>query len=162
MTRIQGRSPSPRELSAGRRNLRRALTTKAAARPTALPRWRVPPVVAFALVMLVMSALVGLVGGVSLASRQPLAAAVFLLFGLLAAASAWSFGRGERRGYWSAVVLLGLIGAVPAGFAIAAGSVATGVVLVPPLVMAGILSVPRVRTQLINRRSPEPPPGPMR
>jgi hypothetical protein len=156
MTRIQGRSPSPRELSAGRRNLRRAVTTQAAARPSARGRRRVPPVVAFALVMLVLSALVGLVGGAALASRQPLVAAVFLLFALLAAASAWSFGRGEKRGYWSAVVLLGLIGAVPTGFAIAAGSVATGVVLVPPLVMAGILLLPRVRAQLINRRSGEP------
>jgi hypothetical protein len=162
MTRIQGRSPSPRELSAGRRNLRRAVTTQAAARPTARPRWRVPPVVAFALVMLVLSALVALVGGVTLMGQQPLVAVCVLLYGLLAVASAWSFGRGEKRGYWSAVVLLGLIGAVPAGFAIAAGSVATGVVLVPPLVMAGILLQPRVRAQLITRRSPEPQPGPAR
>jgi hypothetical protein len=96
MTRIQGRSPSPRELSAGRRNLRRAVTTQAAARASARPRRRVPPVVAFSLVMLVLSALVGLVGGAVLASSQPLVAAVFLVFALLAAASAWSFGRGER------------------------------------------------------------------
>ena len=162
MTRIQGRSPSSRELGAGRRNLRRAVTTRAAARRSARPAARsaarsgrrLPPVMAFALVMLVLSALVGLVGGVALVSRQPLVAALFLLFALLAVASAWSFGRGEKRGYWSAVVLLGLIGAVPAGFAIAAGSVATGVVLVPPLLMAGILLLPRVRAQLITRSSP--------
>jgi hypothetical protein len=67
-----------------------------------------------------------------------------------------------ERGYWSAVVLLGLIGAIPTGFAIAVGSVATSVVLVPPLVMAGILVLPRVRAQLINRRPPEPQPGPVR
>jgi hypothetical protein len=155
MTRIQGRSPSLRERSAGRRNLRRAVTTQAAARSSARPSRRLPSVVAFALVMLVLSALVGLVGGVALVSRQPLVAALFLLFALLAAASTWSFGRGEKRGYWSAVVLLGLIGAVPAGFAIAAGSVATGVFLVPPLVMAGILLLPRVRAQLIARSSPQ-------
>jgi len=111
-------------------------------------------VLAFALVMLGLSALVGLIGGLGLIGSQPLVAAVFLVFGVLAAATAWSLVRRERRGYWSAVVLLGLIGAVPAGFAIAAGSVAAAAVLVPPLLMAGILLQPRVRADLTDRREP--------
>ena len=113
-----------------------------------------PPALAFALVMLGLSALVGLIGGVGLVGSKPLVGAAFLVFGVLAVAAAWSFARGERRGYWAAVVLLGLIGAVPAGFAIGAGSVATAVVLVPPLVMAGILLTPGVRADLIGRRDP--------
>ena len=115
---------------------------------------RLPPVLAFALVMLGLSALVGLVGGVALIASQPLVGAVFVVFGVLAAAAAWSLARREPRGYWAAVVLLGLIGAVPAGFAIAAGSVAAAVVLVPPLLMAGILLLPRVRADLIASQDP--------
>lgn len=113
-----------------------------------------PPVLAFALVMLGLSAFVGIIGGVGLIGSQPLAAAAFLVFGVATAATAWSLVRGERRGYWSAVVLLGLIGAVPAGFAIVAGSAAAAVVLVPPLVMAAILLKPSVRADLISRRDP--------
>ena len=51
-------------------------------------------------------------------------------------------------------MLLGLIGAVPAGFAIGAGSIAAAVVLVPPLLMAGILLMPRVRAELIAPQRP--------
>lgn len=165
MSRLQGRSPTPRDLSAGRRQLRRELAVtsqrKAQQRkrpgadvPAARPSRRVPPVLAFALVMLGLSALVGLIGGIGLLGSQPLVAAAFLVFCVVAVASAWSLVRGERRGYWSAVALLALIGAVPAGFAIGAGSVAAAVVLVPPLVMAGILLTPRVRADLIGRRDP--------
>jgi hypothetical protein len=111
-------------------------------------------VLAFALVMLGLSALVGLIGGVAVIGSQPLVGAAFLVFGVLAAAAAWSLARGEPRGYWSAVVLLGLIGAVPAGFAIGAGSIAAAVVLVPPLLMAGILLMPRVRAELIAPQRP--------
>jgi hypothetical protein len=162
MSRLQGRSPTPRGLGAGRRQLRRQVVTTPQRQPQAKklggdvpssrPGRRVPPVLAFALVMLGLSALVGLIGGVGLIGSQPLVAAAFLVFGVLAAAAGWSLARGERRGYWSSVVLLGLIGAVPAGFAISAGSVAAAVVLVPPLVMAGILLTPRVRAELIRRR----------
>ena len=113
-----------------------------------------PPVLAFALVMLGLSAFIGLIGGVGLMGSRPLVGAVFLVFAVLAVASAWSLVRREPRGYWSAVVLLALIGAVPAGFAINAGSVADTVVLVPPLVMAAILLTPRVRAELIDRRDP--------
>jgi hypothetical protein len=105
--------------------------------------------------MLGLSSLVGLIGGVGLLGSQPLAGVAFLVFAVLALASAWSLVRREPRGYWSAVVLLGLIGAVPAGFAIAAGSAAAAVVLVPPLLMAGILLTPRVRADLVDR--PDPP-----
>jgi hypothetical protein len=114
----------------------------------------VPPVLAFALVMLGLSALVGLVGGLGLIGSQPLVGAAFLVYAVLAVSAAWSLVRGEPRGYWAAVALLGLIGAVPAGFAISAGSVAAAVVLVPPLVMAAILLTPRVRADLIGRRDP--------
>ena len=114
-----------------------------------------PPVLAFALVMLGLSAFVGLIGGIGLLGSRPLVGAAFLVFAVLAVASAWSLVRRERRGYWSAVVLLTLIGGVPAGFAIGAGSVAATVVLVPPLVMAGILLAPRVRADLIDK--PQPP-----
>jgi len=112
----------------------------------------VPPVLAFALVMLGLSAFVGLIGGVGLMGSRPLVGAVFLVFAVVTVTSAWSLVRREPRGYWSAVVLLTLIGAVPAGFAISAGSVADTVVLVPPLLMAGILLTPRVRADLIERR----------
>jgi 4-hydroxybenzoate polyprenyltransferase len=111
-------------------------------------------VLAFALVMLGLSAFVGLIGGLGLIGSQPLVGAVFLVFGVLAIASAWSLVRREPRGYWSAVVLLALIGAVPAGFAVAAGSIADTVVLVPPLVMAAILLTPGVRADLVDRREP--------
>jgi hypothetical protein len=164
MSRLQGRSPTPRDVSAGRRQLRRQVVAAPKQQPqgkrpggdvpTSRPGRRVPPVLAFALVMLGLSALVGLIGGVGLISSQPPVAAVFLVFGVLAAATAWSLVRRERRGYWAAVVLLGLIGAVPAGFAIAAGSAAAAVVLVPPLLMAGILLQPRVRAELIDRQDP--------
>jgi hypothetical protein len=119
--------------------------------PSSRSARRGPPVLAFALVMLGLSALVGLIAGIGLIGSQPLVSAAFLVFALLDFASAWSLVRGEPRGYWSAVVLLVLIGAVPAGIAIAAGSVAGAVVLVPPLVMAGILLMPRVRVDLIRR-----------
>jgi hypothetical protein len=114
----------------------------------------VPPVLAFALVMLGLSAFIGFIGGVGLMGSRPLVGVVFLVFAVLAVASAWSLVRRERRGYWSAVVLLALIGAVPAGFAIDAGSVADTVVLIPPLVMAGMLLTPRVRADLTDRRDP--------
>jgi hypothetical protein len=104
--------------------------------------------------MLGLSAFIGLIGGLGLIGSRPLVGAVFLVFGVLAIASAWSLVRREPRGYWSAVVLLALIGAVPAGFAIGAGSAADTVVLVPPLVMAGILLTPRVRAELIDPRDP--------
>lgn len=164
MSRLEGRSPTPRDPSAGRRQLRRQIVAAPKGQPqrkpfggdvpSSRPGRRVPPVLAFALVMLGLSALVGLVGGLGLIASQPLVGAAFLVFAVLAAASAWSLVRGERRGYWSAVVLLGLIGAVPAGFAIGAGSAADAVVLVPPLVMAGILLTPRVRADLIAPRDP--------
>jgi hypothetical protein len=162
MSRLQGRSPTPRDLSAGRRQLRRQVVATPQRQPrrpggdvpSSRPGRRVPPALAFALVMLGLSALVGLIGGVGLIGNKPLVGAAFLVFGVLAAATGWSLARGERRGYWAAVVLLGLIGAVPAGFAIGAGSVAAAVVLVPPLVMAGILLTPRVRADLIGRRDP--------
>jgi hypothetical protein len=164
MSRVRGRSPTSGDIGAGRRQLRRqvvAAPKQQAQRkrpggdvPSSRPGRRVPPVLAFALVMLGLSALVGLIGGVALIGSQPVAGVAFLVFGLLTVASAWSLVRREPRGYWSAVVLLGLIGAVPAGFAIAAGSAAATVVLVPPLVMAGILLAPRVRADLIGRREP--------
>lgn len=113
-----------------------------------------PPVLAFALVMLGLSAFIGLIGGIGLIGSRPLVGAAFLVFGVLTVGSAWSLVRRERRGYWSAVVLLALVGAVPAGFAIGAGSVADTVVLVPPLVMAGILLTPRVRADLTDPREP--------
>jgi hypothetical protein len=161
MSRVEGRSPGPGGLSAGRRQLRRQVVAAPGRQsqakrfrgdlPAARAGRRLPPVLAFALVMLGLSALVGIIGGLGLIGRQPLVGTVFLVFGVLAVASAWSLVRREPRGYWSAVVLLGLVGAVPAGFAIAAGSVAAAVVLVPPLVMAGILLMPHVRTDLIDR-----------
>jgi hypothetical protein len=165
MSRLEGRSPTPRDPSAGRRQLRRHVVAAPARKlpqgtrpsgdvPSSRLGRRVPPALAFALVMLGLSALVGLIGGVGLIGSQPLIAAAFLVFGVLAVAAAWSLVRRERRGYWSAVVLLGLIGAVPAGFAIGAGSVAAAVVLVPPLVMAGILLMPGVRADLIGRQEP--------
>jgi hypothetical protein len=165
MSRVEGRSPGPRDLSAGRRQLRRQVVPAPGRQPqpkrlggdipAARAGRRVPPVLAFALVMLGLSALVGIIGGFGLIGSQPLVGAVFLVFGVLAVSSAWSLVRREPRGYWSAVVLLGLVGAVPAGFAIAAGSVAAAVVLVPPLVMAGILLMPHVRADLVDR--PENP-----
>jgi len=163
MSRVQGRSPAPRDPSAARRQLRREVVTAKRTPqrmrpggdiPSSRRARRLPPVLAFALVMLALSALVGLVGGFALITSQPLVGAVFLVFGVLAAAAAWSLARREPRGYWAAVVLLGLIGAVPAGFAIAAGSVAAAVVLVPPLLMAGILLLPRVRADLIASQDP--------
>jgi hypothetical protein len=164
MSRLQGRSPTPRDPSAGRRQLRHEVLTQPKRAPqgkrpgsdipSSRPGRRVPPVLAFALVMLGLSALVGLIGGVAVIGSQPLVGAAFLVFGVLAAAAAWSLARGEPRGYWSAVVLLGLIGAVPAGFAIGAGSIAAAVVLVPPLLMAGILLTPRVRAELIASQRP--------
>jgi hypothetical protein len=164
MSRLEGRSPTPRSPGAGRRQLRRQLVAAPKGRPQgkrlggdvplSRPGRRVPPVLAFALVMLGLSALVGLIGGFGLIASRPLVGAAFLVFAVLALASGWSLVRGERRGYWSAVVLLGLIGGVPAGFAIRAGSVADTVVLVPPLVMAGILLMPSVRAELLSRRDP--------
>jgi 4-hydroxybenzoate polyprenyltransferase len=124
--------------------------------PASRPGRRVPPVLAFALVMLGLSAFVGLIAGIGLIGSQPLVGAGFLIFAVLAVGSAWSLVRRERRGYWSSVVLLALIGAVPAGFAINDGSVADTVVLVPPLVMAGILLTPRVRAELIDAQDPQP------
>lgn len=166
MSRLEGRSPTPRSPGAGRRQLRRQVAAApkrgpqgkrpSSDVPTSRSARRVPPVLAFALVMLGLSGLVGLIGGVGLIGSQPLAGAAFLVFAVLAVGAAWSLARGERRGYWSAVVLLALIGAVPAGFAIAAGSVAATVVLVPPLLMAGILLTPHVRADLIGRREPPP------
>ena len=164
MSRLQGRSPTPRDPSAGRRQLRRQMVAAPKQQPrgkrpvgdvpSSRPGRRVPPALAFALVMLGLSALVGLIGGVSLMGSQPLVGAALLVFAVLTVASAWSLVRGERRGYWSAVVLLALIGGVPAAFAIGAGSVAATVVLVPPLVMAGILLTPGVRADVIGRRAP--------
>jgi len=164
MSRLQGRSPAPRDPSAARRQLRRELVTSPKRTPqrtrpggdipSSRSARRGPPVLAFALVMLGLSALVGLIGGVALLADQPLVGVAFLVFGVLAAAAAWSLARREPRGYWAAVVLLGLIGAVPAGFAISAGSVAAAVVLVPPLLMAGILLMPRVRADLIASQDP--------
>ena len=163
MSRVKGRSPTPRDLGAGRRQLRRQLVASpqrmqgkrpAGDVPFSPPVRRMPPVLAFALVMLGFSALVGFIGGIGLIGSQPLVSAAFLFFAVLTVASAWSLVRGEARGYWAAVVLLGLIGGVPAGFAIAAGSPAATVVLVPPLVMAGILLMPRVRAELLTRRDP--------
>jgi hypothetical protein len=166
MSRLEGRSPTPRDPSAGRRQLRRQVVTAPKRQPqvqrfggdvpSSKQRRRVPPVLAFALVMLGLSGLVGLIGGVGLIGSRPIVGVAFLVFAVLAAASAWSLVRGERRGYWSAVVLLGLIGAVPAGFAIGAGSAADAVVLVPPLVMAGIMLTPGVRAELLTRRDPPP------
>jgi hypothetical protein len=164
MTRLEGRSPTPRDPSAGRRQLRRQVVAAPKLQqqrnrlssdvPSSRPVRRVPPVLAFALVMLGLSAFVGLIGGIGLMGSRPLLGVVFLVFAVLAVASAWSLVRGERRGYWSAVVLLALIGAVPAGFAIGAGSVADTVVLVPPLVMAAILLTHRVRADLTAPRDP--------
>ena len=164
MSRLEGRSPTPRDQSAGRRQLRRQVVASPKRQPQGNPLSRdvpssrqgrrVPPVLAFALVMLGLSAFIGFVGGLGLIGSQPLVGVVFLVFAGLAVASAWSLVRRERRGYWSTVVLLALIGAVPAGFAIGAGSVADTVVLVPPLVMAGVLLTPRVRADLIDRREP--------
>jgi hypothetical protein len=164
MSRLDGRSPTPRDPSAGRRQLRRQVLAAPKQQPqvrrpggdvpSSKQGRRVPPVLAFALVMLGLSALVGLIGGVGLLGSQPLVGVVFLVFAVLAAASAWSLVHRERRGYWSAVALLGLIGAVPAGFAIGAGSAAAAVVLVPPLVMAGIMLTPRVRAELIDPGDP--------
>jgi hypothetical protein len=161
MSRREGRSPAPRDPSAGRRALRRQVVASPRRQqqpfgdvPASGPGRRVPPVLAFALVMLGLSALIGFIGGIGLIGSQPLVGAAFLVFAVLAVASAWSLVRRERRGYWSAVVLLALIGAVPAGFAINAGSVADTVVAVPPLVMAGILLTPRVRADLTDRSEP--------
>ena len=106
------------------------------------------------LVMLGLSAFIGFIGGIGLIGSQPLVGAGLVVFAVLAVASAWSLVRRERRGYWASVALLALIGAVPAGFAIAAGSVAATVVLVPPLVMAGLLLTPSVRADLVDRREP--------
>jgi hypothetical protein len=163
MSRLDGRSPTPRDPSAGRRQLRRQVVAAPKRQqrpnpfgdvPASRPGRRMPPVLAFALVMLGLSAFVGVIGGLGLIASQPLVGVAFLVFAVLAAGSGWSLVRRERRGYWSAVVLLTLIGAVPAGFAINAGSVAATVVLVPPLVMAGILLVPRVRADLTDPREP--------
>jgi hypothetical protein len=162
MSRLEGRSPTPRDPVAGRRQLRRQVVASPKRRqqqpfgdvPASRPGRRVPPVLAFALVMLGLSAFVGFIGGIGLIGSRPLVGAVFLVFAVLAVASGWSLVRRERRGYWASVVLLALIGAVPAGFAIGAGSVADSVVLVPPLVMAGILLTPSVRADLIDRREP--------
>src|SRR6185437_8738542 len=161
MSRLEGRSPTPRDPSAARRQLRRQVVASPKRQPqpfgdvpASRPGRRVPPVLAFALVMLGLSAFIGLIGGIGLIGSRPLVGAAFLVFGVLTVGSAWSLVRRERRGYWSAVVLLALIGAVPAGFAIGAGSVADTVVLVPPLVMAGILLTPRVRADLTDPREP--------
>jgi hypothetical protein len=163
MSRLDGRSPTPRDPTAGRRQLRRQVVAAPKRQqgrplggdvPASRQGRRVPPVLAFALVMLALSALVGLIGGLGLMSSRPLVGAAFLVFAVLAVASAWSLVRRERRGYWSAVVLLALIGAVPAGFAIGAGSAAAAVVLVPPLLMAGILLTPGVRADLTDRHEP--------
>lgn len=168
MSRIKGRGPGPRRerpqprrpnatggresVGSARRQLRKAMTE-----PVAVPyghappqgrRW--PPALAFALVMLGLSALVGLIGGFALLTRQPIAAAVFLLFGVAASASGWSLARGRRRGYWAAVVVLGLVGAVPTGFAIAEGAGPAALVLAPPLIVTGILLRPSVRAELVT------------
>ncbi|HEY5454376.1 MAG TPA: hypothetical protein VIJ96_02810 [Acidothermaceae bacterium] len=163
MSRLEGRSPTPRDPGVGRRQLRRQVVASPKRQqqrqhfgdvPASKPGRRVPPVLAFALVMLGLSAFVGLIGGIGLLGSRPLVGAAFLVFAVLTVASAWSLVRRERRGYWSAVVLLALIGAVPAGFAIASDSIADTVVLVPPLLMAGVLLTPRVRADLIDPRQP--------
>ena len=154
--RLQPRRPNAtggrESVGSARRQLRKAMTEPGAAQhgqPRATGR-RWPPALAFALVMLGLSALVGLIGGFALATRQTIAAVVFLLFGVAASAAGWSFAHGRRRGYWSAVVVLALVGAVPTGFAIAEGAGPAALVLAPPLVVAGILLRPSVRAELVT------------
>jgi hypothetical protein len=48
------------------------------------------------------------------------------------------------------VVVLGLVGAVPTGFAIAEGAGTAALVLAPPLIVAGILLRPSVRAELVT------------
>jgi hypothetical protein len=123
-------------------------------------RW--PPVLAVALVVLAMAALVGVIGGVALLANAPAAAAVLFAFAVLSVASAWWLARGQRRGYWSAIVVLALVGGGPSAGALTAGDGFTAVVLLPPLVLAAFMLRRPVRAQLIQPATVKPDqlPGP--
>jgi hypothetical protein len=123
-------------------------------------RW--PPVLAVALVVLAMSALVGLIAAVAVLSREPFAASLFFAFFVVTLASAFWLARGQRRGYWSAVVLLFLVGGVPSVGAATAGDAVTAVVLLPPVVLAAVMLRRSVRAQLIQPTGSKPDrlPGP--
>jgi hypothetical protein len=113
-------------------------------------RRALPPVLAFALVMLGLSALAGVIGAVGLMSTEAVAAVGLLIFAAAAGVSAWWLAHGRRRGYWSAVVILGLVGAVPMIVALTSDAGVLAVVLAPPLVVAGLMLAPRVRATLIS------------
>jgi hypothetical protein len=123
------------------------------------PRLQLPPVIAFALVMLGMCVLIGLIAGFAVIARQPAVGAALLVFGLVALATAWQLARGTPLGYWAAVSLLGLVGGVPGGIAAAHGAVAATVTLAAPFVVALILLRPSIRAGLIRPRTSDEAPA---
>ena len=119
----------------------------------------VPPVAGFALVMLAMCALIGLVGGVLLVVRRPAIGVPLLVLAGAAGWTAWALARGTRAGYWAGVGLLAVVGLVPGGLAIAAGAPAAAVVLLAPLLVAVLMLRPSARAAIV-RRPAGPPTGP--
>lgn len=136
----------------GRRQLKRTVRGGVQWRPAPSPAPSRPTVYFYAVILLVLSALLALFGGVVAIAPDPALGGGLLGFALISGIAVWQLLRHTAFGYWLAVAVLFVAGVTPVVAFLATNSGIGGVIFCPPAIVAGAMLSPKVRASIIKAR----------
>jgi len=136
----------------GRRQLKRVVRGGVQWRPAPSPAPSRPTVFFYAVILLLLSGLLALFGGLVAISPAPALGGGLLAFAAVSGVALWQLVRRTQVGYWLAVVVLLIAGVTPVVAFLATNSGIGGVVFCPPAIVAIVMLSPKVRASIIKAR----------
>jgi hypothetical protein len=97
----------------------------------------------YAVVVLVLAANAGIVGGAVAVRRNTVLGAGLFAYAVVAAVAVWLLLRRTTFGYWFAIAVLAVTSAVPMALFARVGNVGGAIVFCPPLVIAIVMAKER-------------------
>lgn len=136
----------------GRRQLKRVVRGGVQWRPAPSPAPSRPTVYFYAVILLVLSGLLALFGGLVAIAPDPALGGGLLGFALVSGVAVWQLVRHTAVGYWLAVATLFIAGVTPVVAFLATNSGIGGILFCPPAIVAGAMLSPKVRASIIKAR----------
>jgi 4-amino-4-deoxy-L-arabinose transferase-like glycosyltransferase len=109
-----------------------------------------PTVFYYAVALLALASVFGLVGGVVAVRRNVALGIGLLAFAVVAAVAVWRLVRRTVDGYWLAIAVLTVAGVGPIALFLAAGNASGVVLFCPPLIVAVIMLRPSARAAIVR------------
>lgn len=136
----------------GRRELKRAVRGGVQWRPAPSPAPSRPSVYFYAVILLVLSGLLALFGGLLAVAPDPALGGGLLAFAAVSGVAVWQLVRRSTLGYWLAVAVLFVAGVTPIVAFLATNSGIGGVIFCPPAIVAVVMLSPKARASIIKAR----------